>query len=1132
MRDQCNIVLKVLIVASGFLLGLTACTSSHEKPLFETLDSTQTGIAFQNTVIDDDSLNIVEYLYFYNGAGVAAGDINNDGLTDLYFVSNRGKNKLYLNKGNWKFEDITEQAGVGGFADWQTGVSMADVNGDGWLDMYVCAVGNYRGLEGSNELYINNHDGTFTEKAAEYGLDFTGFSTQAAFFDYDHDGDLDCYLLNHAIHKAISYNNVNARFLRDNEAGDYLFENKIIDKGNQAKPLFVNVSEKAGIYGAPMGYGLGISVGDLDNDGWEDLYVSNDFHEDDYYYHNNGNGTFTEKLKETFAHTSRFSMGNDMADINNDGWLDVMTLDMYPEDETVEKSSAGEDAFDVFSFKLSYGYHYQYARNCLQLNLQGKRFVDIAAQLGMAATDWSWAPLWADYDGDGVKDVFITNGIVRRPNNMDYIKYVFQDSVYAALDKRVKDAVRRSIQHMPEGKTHNYLYQGVAKGPFDFNFKNRSADWGFAKENISNGAVYADLDNDGDLDLISNDINEAAGVYRNTARQTLGNHYLKVKFQGEKANVFGIGVKVLLRDSTQLFYQQNSPVRGFQSSVEPTLTFGLGKQTVIDSLLVIWPDGKSETLRNVKTDQNLTLRYTSAQNQEVSQWWKTAETPVLEEVQPGPIPYTHYENKDYFDFSREPLMPFQLSTEGPRLARGDVNGDGLEDIYIPGAKLKVGQLFTQKPDGQFVRSMQPAFDADSSAEHVAATFFDADGDGDLDLYVVAGGNEYYGEMGQLQDLLYFNDGKGSFTKASTALPKMLENKSGVYPADFDKDGDIDLFVSGRVTAYAYGKPPRSFLLVNDGKGNFSDQTDRLAPELRLAGLLTDAHWSDFDGDQKPDLLVIGDWMEPQLFVQKGGKFSRKPIRMEEADGTESTRMKGFWSRMAWGDLNKDGREDGILGNLGLNSRFRRKGSNHLKMWVKDIDSNGQAEQILAYEDQSGSYYPLAGKDELGKQLPSVINKKFTTYADFAGKTVEDIFNKGELNGATEFEINRYSSVWLENKGDLRFVIHELPAPAQWSKLYAFAIGDVDGNGTPDVLTGGNLYSVNPAQGQYNANPGLILFNDGKGNFRASPGPFSGFSVSGEIRDIQALRTAAGTRWLVSRNNDRLLVFKTHTHPIQ
>ncbi|WP_232793560.1 VCBS repeat-containing protein [Siphonobacter sp. SORGH_AS_0500] len=804
MHHSFRVFLKGTSIVIGFLLGLTACTSSDEKPLFETLDSTQTGITFQNSVLDDDSLNIVEYLYFYNGGGVAAGDINKDGLTDVYFVSNRGKNKLYLNKGNWKFEDITEQAGVGGFADWQTGVSMVDVNGDGWLDIYVCAVGNYRGLEGSNELYINNHDGTFTEKAAEYGLDFTGFSTQAAFFDYDHDGDLDCYLLNHAIHKAISYNNVNARFLRDNEAGDYLFENKLIDKGTQTKPLFVNVSEKAGIYGAPMGYGLGIAVGDLDNDGWEDIYVSNDFHEDDYYYHNNGNGTFTEKLKEVFAHTSRFSMGNDMADINNDGWLDVMTLDMYPEDETVEKSSAGEDPFDVFSFKLSYGYHYQYARNCLQLNLQGKRFVDLAAQLGMAATDWSWAPLWADYDGDGVKDVFITNGIVRRPNNMDYIKYVFQDSVYAALDKRVKEVVRKSITHMPEGKTHNYFYQGIAKGPFDFTFKDRSKDWGFGKENINNGAIYADLDNDGDLDLVSNAINEAAGVYRNNARQTLDNHYLKVNFIGDKANVLGVGAKVLLKDSTQLFYQQNSPVRGFESSVEPTLTFGVGKQPLIDSVLVIWPDGKSQTLRNVKADQTLTVQYTAAKDQLITSWWSTSQMPVLEEVQPNPITYTHQENKDYFDFSREPLMPFQLSTEGPRLAKGDVNGDGLEDAYIPGAKFKVGQLFLQKPDGQFVRSSQPGFDADSTAEHVAATFFDADGDGDLDLYVVAGGNEYYGEMDQLQDLLYFNDGKGIFTKRSTALPKMLENKSGVYPTDFDKDGDLDLFVSGRVTAYATG----------------------------------------------------------------------------------------------------------------------------------------------------------------------------------------------------------------------------------------------------------------------------------------------------------------------------------------
>ncbi len=1122
-----------------FLLSACQRKGKTGDELFETLDSTQTGLSFVNEVIDDDTLNIVDYLYYYNGGGVAAGDVNNDGLTDLYFVSNRGTNRLYLNQGNFKFRDVTAQAGVGGYADWQTGVTMADVNGDGWLDLYVCAVGNYKKLEGSNELYINNQDGTFTERAADYGLDFTGFSTQAAFFDYDHDGDLDCYLLNHAVHNAVTYGKVTSRFLRDNEAGDRLYENlgsqergvrsENLESQNSRSSLlapgFKDVSEEAGIYGAPMGYGLGISVGDLDNDGWEDLYVSNDFHEDDYYYHNNGDGTFTEKLREAFGHTSRFSMGNDIVDLNNDGWSDVLTLDMFPDDERVEKASAGEDGFEIYHFKLSYGYFYQFARNCLQLNLGGNRFVDVAAQMGLAATDWSWSPLGADFDNDGVKDLFISNGIARRPNDLDYVKYVYQDSIYAPLNERQRQAVQAAIRQMPEGKVRNYLFQGKLNGPFELGYQDRTEAWGLTEPSLSNGAIYADLDNDGDLDLVTNDLNAPAGVYRNRASERTNNHFLKLKFAGTGANRFGVGATVFLRTGGTLQQQQNVPTRGFESSVEPNLTFGLGTAARVDSLLVRWPGGAVQVLRNVPTDTTLTLRQADAQPQPVPVWWSQPVGPAFEAV--AAPAYRHRENRDYFDFYREPLMPFLLSTEGPKLAQGDVNGDGRVDLFVPGAKFQPGQLLLQTPEGTFVPSRQPAFDPDSSAEDVASLLFDADRDGDLDLYVATGGNEYTGP--ELQDRLYRNDGRGTFTKDPAALPRMLDTKSCVKAADFDRDGDLDLFIGGRVRANAYGQSPNSYLLVNDGRGRFTDQTDRLAPGLRQAGMVTDAVWADADGDRVTDLLVVGDWMAPKFFRNAGGKLAAQTPTFAAESGGETVPMNGFWQAAAAADFDRDGDVDFILGNLGLNTKLRRRGSSHLKLWIKDFDGNGQAEHLLAYEappaDEADGYFPLATKDELAKQMPSLINKRFTRYADFAGKPIGELFEKKEFDGATELDVTQFASVWLENRGTGGFVVHPLPGPMQWSKLFALTVIDLDGNGTPDVLSGGNFDGVTPYQGRYDASPGVTLLNDGKGKFRAVPGPLNGLAYRGEVRDVQVVPTGTGPRYVVSRNNDSLLIFR-------
>ncbi len=1110
-----------------FIISATSCrkkqSGSSEKPLFSIVDSSQSQISFSNNLKEEDDFNIVSYLYYYNGGGVATGDLNNDGLPDLYFVSNQGKNKLYQNLNNFKFKDISSDAGVEGFADWQTGVTMADVNGDGWLDIYVCAVGNFKGLEGANELYINNGVGadgkvTFTESAAEYGLDFTGFSTQAAFFDYDKDGDLDMYLLNHAVHTSRSYNRVSARNLRNNEAGDYLFENQLSQQKEKLKSAavvkFKDVSDRAGIYGAAMGYGLGLVISDFNNDGWDDIYVANDFHEDDYYYLNNRDGTFSESVKDHFRHISRFSMGCDAADMNNDGYLDIMTLDMYPEDETIEKSSMGEDSFDIFLFKLQFGYFNQYSRNCLQLNISGQKFSDIGLMAGVAATDWSWSTLLADYDNDGIKDIFISNGIVKRPNNLDYIKFATQDSMYYSPNIS-KSLDQKAIQMMPEGKVHNYLFKGTQ----NLRFIDKSQAWGFGEETIANGAVYVDLDNDGDLDLVTNNINETAKIYHNNTDKLFENNHLKIALKGEKFNSFGIGAKVFIKNqSGGLQVQQLTSTRGFMSSVEPKLLFGLGNELEIDSLFVIWPDGKAEIRTNIKANNTLTLKQSDANlsTEAVLQKIFPKSAPLLTDISStAGIDYKHQEN-NYLDFYRESLIPFQVSTEGPKIAVGDVNGDGLDDFYIGGAKWQAGKLFIQKKGGKFVSSNQEIFQADSTYEDVDAIFFDADNDKDPDLYVVSGGNEFYGKMPEQFDRLYINDGKGNFIK-SKWLPAMYDNKSCVRAADFDKDGDLDLFVGGRVIGFQYGINPNSYLLINDGKGNFKDATAKLAPSLRKCGMVTDAVWADYDNDGDPDLIVAGDWMPVRIFENNNNKLS------ENKSSNVLGAAKGFWQTIKAEDFDRDGDIDLIVGNLGTNTKFIKGNNPGLKMFVKDIDGNGTLDHILSYK-KGDEWYPVASKDELGKQMP-FLNKKFTNYQQFAGKTIDQLFSAKELEDARILEVNKFASVYLENKGNKQFAIKNLPKEAQVSKIFSFLTNDADGDGHTDIMLGGNFYGVSTYQGRYDASYGLMLKGNGKGTFKPVLPTVSGFLLNGEVRDIKSLKTAGGEIFLVATNNAPLQVFK-------
>jgi enediyne biosynthesis protein E4 len=1100
--------MRCLFAVILFVLG--SCASRQERnknSLFTRLTREATGVLFENKLDEFPDFDVFRYRNFYNGGGVAIGDINNDGLPDLYFTANSRKDKLYLNLGNFRFKDITASAGVGGSRRWSTGVCMADVNGDGFLDIYVCNAGNVAGDQRGNELFINNGNLTFTEKAAEIGLADGGYSTHAAFFDYDLDGDLDCYVLNNSFQSTATLGLENRRTKRDSLGGHRLYENR----GGK----FVDVSEHAGIYGSLIGLGLGIIVGDVNQDGWPDIYVSNDLFERDYLYINQHDGTFLESLPEYLGHVSAFSMGGDMADLDNDGLLDIFSTDMLPEDDQRVKTVSAFDTYEQYEVKVKSGYYYQYMRNMLQRNNGDGTFSEIGQMAGVSATDWSWGALLADFDNDRRREIFVSNGIYKDVTNQDFIEFMADDETVKGAMMGKKMDFKKFVNRLPSTPLQNYMFRQDS----GVHYKNVAWDWGFDEPSFSNGAAYGDLDNDGDLDLVINNVNQEAFIYRNNSEKNNKKHFLKIQFSGSGLNRFGYGAKVAAYRGTEVVFSEQMPIRGFQSSMDPNMLLGLGDWVFLDSLTITWPGSKRQTLNNLPADQRLLVRESDAKKIMLIQ--KPMPKPLLA-IKGNLVGYQHHEN-GFNDFNHERLLYHMLSTQGPAVAVGDLNADGLDDLFIGGAKGQVSAVFIQDNAGGFERMNTRVFDPDSVSETVDAIFFDADGDKDLDLYLVTGGSEFAINAIELQDHLYINIGtsvKPEFYRSFNKIPDFRQNGSCVRAFDWDGDHDLDLFVGTRAKPGAYGEAAPQFMFRNDGHGIFTDVTKEVAPEFLSLGMVTDACWGDIDGNGFADLLIVGDWMRPQFFLNDGQRFSK----WNEVHGLHG--MEGWWNSVAAEDLDNDGDVDFVLGNVGWNSKFKATEQHPISLYLNDFDQNGSVDPIFTYE-HDGKDIPISLKQDMARQIPSV-NKKFIYNEDYAGKTIGEVFGEEACRNSRILRLTNTSTSVLINKGKGEFKAEPLSWQAQTSPVYAIQLDDMNQDGLPDILLGGNLFAVKPEVGRYDAMHGLVLLGAGNMKFRPQTSQQSGLLVKGETRKIRKIKSANGDFIGIFLNNQSPVFYKLPT----
>ncbi len=1101
-----------LFISAITLTLLMACQGDKEEikkdTLFTALSPEETGIQFVNTVVNQKNFNIFKYRNFYNGGGVAIGDINNDGLADIYMTANMGPNKLFLNKGNFTFEDITATAGVEGNKPWSTGVNMVDINNDGLLDIYVSNAGNMEGDNHDNDLYINNGDLTFTEKAKEFNLADTGFSTHASFFDYDKDGDLDAYILNNSNIPVSSLGYAEQREQRAQDwenvpkifrgVGDMLLRND--------GDTFTNVSDEAGIYGSLIGFGLGVMISDINHDLYPDIYVSNDFYERDYLYINNQDGTFTEEIKDWTSHLSLSAMGIDMADINNDGLADVFITDMLPDGDQRVKSVMEFDGYDVFKLKQSKDFYQQYIQNTLQLNNGNGSFSEIAYFSGVSATDWSWAGLMFDMDNDGYRDIYVTNGINHDLTDLDFVDFLANEIVQKMALTGKKEAIDSIINKMPVVPLPNYAYQNNK----DLTFKDRALDWGLAEPSRSNGAAYGDLDNDGDLDLVVSNVNMEAFVYKNNTSEKKNHNYLKIKFKGKDGNLFGIGTQVKLFMGDKTYFQELVPFRGFQSSMEYPMTIGLGETQTIDSLHVIWPDDAFVKLENVATNQTLELVQEEAKEKYIIPKEEKIK-PLLKEIKSKNL-YAHKEN-NYNDFNYEGLINLQLSQEGPALAVGDINGDGNDDIYVGGASGQAGVLYYHKSNGKLSSSIQQAFKDDAAFEDTAAAFFDADSDGDMDLMVGSGGNDVEGE--KPENRLYLNNGRGKFTKSTSFIPYTGDNVSVIAPNDFDQDGDVDVFIGSRSVVGTFGVSPSHIFLENEGNGTFKNSTERVAFHTNKAGMITDAVWTDIDGDNKKDLVTVSDWGTPKIFKNTGRRLSNYESSLDS--------LHGWWGVIKETDIDNDGDIDFVIGNQGKNAHYIPKKGSPMKIWINDFDDNGTIEQIMT-QNIDGKDYPLHQKKELVNQLVS-LKKRNLKASDYARRTIQELFSKEVIDVSDVKQAEITASVVAINEGNGKFTIQELPDRAQLSCICGIESVDINNDGYQDLIMAGNNHEYKPQYSRLDAGYGDVLLNDGNNNFQWQDYNTSGFFVKNEVKHIKEFKDKNGKKYLfLAINNETPKVF--------